>query len=175
MKIVIASKNPVKINATKEAFLKVFSSTAFEFEGVSVPSDVSDQPMSSAEALKGAINRTEKSSTEILDADYYVGLEGGVEDCDGKMYSFAWVAVRDNHGKMGTGKTGEFVLPPKVRELILNGIELGNADDIVFGKSNSKQTNGAIGILTNDIIDRAALYTPAVIFALIPFVKPELY
>lgn len=174
MKVIIASKNPVKINATKDAFSKVFPGTTFIFEGVSVPSGVCDQPMSNLEALTGATNRANKAA-EDSDGDYFVGLEGGVEERDGKMYSFAWIAVRDKQGKIGVGKTGEFVLPPKVRELILGGMELGNADDIVFGKSNSKQTNGAIGILTNDVIDRAALYTPAVIFALIPFLKAELY
>ncbi|MDO8512630.1 MAG: inosine/xanthosine triphosphatase [bacterium] len=175
MKVVIASKNPVKITSTKTAFTKVFPNLTFEFEGISVPSGVCDQPMSSIEALTGATNRAEKAALTIPDADYFVGLEGGVEDRDGKLYSFSWIVVRDKTGKLGMGKSGEFVLPPKVRELILDGMELGHADDIVFGKKDSKLTNGAIGILTNDIIDRAGLYTPAVIFALIPFLNPELY
>ena len=34
-KVIIASKNPVKINATKKAFEEVFNEH-FEFEGVSV-------------------------------------------------------------------------------------------------------------------------------------------
>jgi len=174
MRVIVASKNPVKINSTKSAFAKVFPGQTFTYEDVSVSFSVSDQPLSSLEALTGATNRANKA-VESSNGDYFVGLEGGIEDRDGKMYSFAWIVIRNKTGKFGVGKTGEFVLPPKVRELILGGMELGNADDIVFGKSNSKQTNGAIGILTNDVIERAALYTPAVIFALIPFVKPELY
>jgi non-canonical (house-cleaning) NTP pyrophosphatase len=54
-------------------------------------------------------------------------------------------------------------------------VELGEADDRVFGCNNSKQQNGAIGLLTGDAVDRAGLYVPAVIFALIPFKNPELY
>ena len=42
-KVVIASKNPVKINATKKAFEDVFTD-GFEFEGISTDSLVSDQP-----------------------------------------------------------------------------------------------------------------------------------
>jgi non-canonical (house-cleaning) NTP pyrophosphatase len=53
-------------------------------------------------------------------------------------------------------------------------MELGEADDLVFGQINSKQQNGAIGILTNDLIDRESLYRPAVIMALIPFLNPTL-
>ena len=43
-KVIITSKNPVKINATKKAFENVFNDR-FEFEGVSADSLVSDQPM----------------------------------------------------------------------------------------------------------------------------------
>ena len=55
-KVLIASRNPVKINATKKAFEEVFTDR-FEFEGVSADSLVSDQPMSNDETLKGATNR----------------------------------------------------------------------------------------------------------------------
>lgn len=175
MRIIVASKNPVKIAAVRNGFATMFYGEQFEIEGISVPSGVPDQPMSGSEALLGATNRANNAANAVPDADYFVGLEGGVEDKNGEMRSFAWIVVRNRDGKTGKGKTGEFVLPPKVRELILGGMELGNADDVVFGKSNSKQTNGAIGILTHDVIDRAALYTPAVIFALIPFVNNSLY
>ncbi len=46
---------------------------------------------------------------------------------------------------------------------------------MVFGRTNSKQGNGAVGLLTGDVIDRAAYYVHAVILALIPFRNPELY
>ena len=40
---------------------------------------------------------------------------------------------------------------------------------IVFGRDNSKQANGAIGLLTDDLVDREAYYTHAMIMALVPF------
>jgi non-canonical (house-cleaning) NTP pyrophosphatase len=54
-------------------------------------------------------------------------------------------------------------------------MELGDADDLVFARQNSKQKNGAVGLLTADAIDRLELYIPAVIFALIPFKNPLLF
>jgi len=54
-------------------------------------------------------------------------------------------------------------------------MELGDADDLVFRKENSKQQNGAVGLLTNDAITRQSLYQPAVQMAFIPFLNPELY
>jgi len=45
----------------------------------------------------------------------------------------------------------------------------------VFGKENSKQTYGAVGLLTGDVIDRTRFYEDAVVLALIPFRNPDLY
>ena len=59
--------------------------------------------------------------------------------------------------------------------LVREGKELGEADDIVFGKENSKQTYGAVGLLTGDVIDRTRFYEDAVVLALIPFRNPDLY
>jgi len=46
---------------------------------------------------------------------------------------------------------------------------------MVFTQSNSKQQNGAVGLLTHDVISRKSLYVPAVQLAYIPFLNPELY
>lgn len=174
-KIIIASKNPVKIKASLQAFQRLFPGQTFETEGVSVPSGVKDQPNSDHESFQGAKNRAENASQTQPEADFWVGLEGGIEDKNGEMESFAWIVVKDKQGYFGKGKTGTFFLPPQVRELILQGKELGDADDIVFGKSNSKQENGAIGILTGDAIDRTSFYTEATILALLPFKNRMLY
>jgi non-canonical (house-cleaning) NTP pyrophosphatase len=62
-----------------------------------------------------------------------------------------------------------------VADLVRHGMELGHADDQVFGRNNSKQMNGAVGILTANAIDREELYAHAVMLALIPFLNPTLY
>lgn len=175
MHIVIASKNPVKIEATRAGFVAMFPDQELITEGVSVPSGVSEQPINNEEIVTGAENRARNAAKMFPTGDFFVGLEGGVEDKEGKMHSFAWIAICDKAGKIGFGKTGEFILPQKVRELILGGMELGHADDLVFGKTNSKQENGAVGILTDNAIERAEFYKQAVIFALIPFKNPTLY
>jgi non-canonical (house-cleaning) NTP pyrophosphatase len=45
----------------------------------------------------------------------------------------------------------------------------------VFGQNNTKQKMGTVGVLTENVIDRTEYYKQAVIFALIPFINPELY
>tara|TARA_Y100000994_G_C15558043_1_gene387062 strand:+ start:195 stop:713 length:519 start_codon:yes stop_codon:yes gene_type:complete len=170
-KVLIASKNPVKINATKKAFEDVFTDH-FEFEGVSADSLVSDQPMSNDETLKGANNRLQ--NIQHLEADYLVSIEGGVDLLDSNYEAFAWIIISDKN-KVGKAKTATFPLPSKISHLIKDGYELGDADDMVFKRSNSKQKNGAIGILTDDIIDRTEYYYHAIILALIPFINPNYY
>lgn len=173
-KIIVASKNPVKINAVKNGFEKMFPNQKFEFIGISVPSDVADQPFCNSETFLGAKNRADNASKEIKDAHFYVGIEGGIEQIEDEMEAFAWIFVK-SEGKYGKSKTATFFLPKQVVQLIKEGKELGDADDIVFNKTNSKQENGAVGILTGNIIDRTKYYTEAVILALIPFKNNDLY
>ena len=175
MKIVIASKNPVKINATLNGFKKMFPEATFEVEGISVSLDVSEQPRSDTETFTGALNRVNSASGEIRQSDFWVGIEGGIEEKGSDMEAFAWVVIKSKENKYGKGRTGTFFLPSKVAELIKQGKELGEADDLVFGRNNSKQENGAVGILTGDVLDRTKYYTEAVVLALIPFKNEELY
>lgn len=172
--IVVASGNPVKINAVKAGFQKIFPLLEFHFKGIAVPSNVQEQPMDDETTILGAMNRVENARDKEQTADFWVGIEGGVEISGDGMQAFAWVVIRSG-GTVGKARTAAFFLPEKVRELVESGKELGEADDIVFGHSNSKQKNGASGLLTGNIVDRTALYTQAVILALIPFRNPDLY
>jgi inosine/xanthosine triphosphatase len=172
-KVVVASKNPVKINAARMGFEKMFQNEEFEFIGISVNSGVPDQPLSCDETKYGAINRVDNAE-KIMDADFWVGMEGGIEKVGDEMEAFAWIVIKSAR-KYGRSKTATFHLPKKIVELIDQGKELGEADDIVFGGNNSKQKNGAVGILTGDIIDRANYYTNAMVLALIPFKNKLLY
>lgn len=172
--VVIASENPVKINSVKEGFHKMFPGEDFSFSGVSVPSNVSDQPISNSETFKGALNRADFASDKSSGADFYVGIEGGVQLDGDEMESFAWVVIRSGE-RIGKSRTASFYLPKEIVKLIKGGKELGEADDIVFKCINSKQENGAVGILTDNIIDRTKYYTEAVVLSLIPFKNKEIY
>jgi inosine/xanthosine triphosphatase len=173
-KIVVASHNPVKIRAALEGFQRMFPGEKFVTEAVSVASGVNHQPRSDEETWRGAYQRVQNAAHLLPGADFWVGIEGGVEDMDGEMAAFAWVVVKSSR-QVGKGRSGTFFLPHKVAELIRAGKELGEADDLVFQKMNSKQHNGAIGLLTGNVIDRAALYEQAVILALVPFKNADLY
>jgi inosine/xanthosine triphosphatase len=115
-----------------------------------------------------------KNLKGLTTADYYVSMEGGVEFKEQDLECFAWMII-ESHELQGKARTGTFFLPHKVGELIQQGMELGDADDVVFGGTNSKQKNGSIGILTKDVLTRTSFYTEALIMALIPFHNESLY
>lgn len=172
--LVIASTNPVKIQAAVNGFQRLFPGSELNVIAASVSSEVAHQPMSDEETLRGALNRSANAQASYPQADYWIGIEGGVQPIGSEMTAFAWIVVRSKE-MIGKGRTGTFFLPPAVAELIRQGKELGEADDIVFGRSNSKQDNGAVGLLTGNVIDRAQLYEHAMILALIPFTNKPLY
>ncbi len=166
--IIIASRNPVKITAVRKGFLRMFPEAAFTFRGVELPSGVGDQPMSDAETRRGARNRAGRAAAAFPQADYWVGIEGGLHPDGETFLALAWVCVLSAAGGRGEARTGAFHIPPPVAALVRQGMELGDADDVVFGENNSKQKNGAVGLLTGNLIDRARFYEQAVILALIP-------
>lgn len=174
MKILVASKNPVKINAVKNGFKRMFPTAQFDVSSVGVPSDVSNQPIGDRETYEGAYNRASNAKNLNTKADLYIGIEGGVAFDNEEMQAFAWVVVLSSD-QLGKARTSTFYLPKAVARLVKEGKELGEADDIIFNQHNSKQAGGAIGILTKNVIDRTQYYAEAVVLAMIPFKNTNLY
>lgn len=174
LRLIVASKNPVKIDAAVGALQQMFPDTLVKHLGLSVPSDVPAQPMSDEETLLGAQNRANNAKQGHPDADMWIGIEGGVQVINNELTAFAWVVVL-SESLEGKARSGAFFLPKAVAELVEQGIELGLADDMVFGSKNSKQAGGAVGLLTQNVLNRKQLYEQAVILALVPFKNKQLY
>ncbi|MDJ0836925.1 MAG: inosine/xanthosine triphosphatase [Acidobacteriota bacterium] len=173
-KVVVASGNPVKLRAVQDGFLAMFPERNFQWETVSVPSGVADQPLSDGETLRGAMNRVAGAREKLPDARFWVGLEGGMQNREGKLEAFAWIVVQ-SADRTGRSRTGSFFIPDEIADLVQGGMELGRANDRVFSRIDSKRKEGATGILTGGVIERATFYSPSVILALIPFKNPTLY
>jgi len=175
-KVYIGSENPVKIECTSKGFKEVYKDISdYLFIGKSAPSGVGEQPINNEETLQGAKNRVKYLKEKYPDGEFYVGIEGGIQTIGDEMEAFAWIVIANKSGLVGKAQTSTFQLPPRIVELIHQGVELGHADDIVFNRQNSKQGNGAVGILTGDVIDRVEYYRHAVILALVPFINKSLY
>jgi inosine/xanthosine triphosphatase len=165
--IAVGSKNPVKLAAARAVATRLVSQVTVE--AAEVPSGVPDQPFGDDETIRGALARA-RAAREMLDADFGIGLEGGVvEMADGTMRTCAWAAVVSRSGRHGVGGSLAMPLPDRVAELVRSGMELGHAMDKLTGHSNTKHGSGAVGILTAGLVDRQAAYEVLVAYAMAPF------
>lgn len=176
MKILVGSKNPVKINSVKEAFEKYF--TDVEVFGVEVSSGVPAQPIND-ETYEGArtraMNLKKTNDEQKLYADYFVGIEGGIQKQFGRWFAFGCMCIIDNDAKIGFGTSPHFELPHSVIDKLLAGIELGDVMDEIMNMENTKQKHGAIGYFTNGVMERKELYLQGLIVAIIPFLHTKLF
>jgi inosine/xanthosine triphosphatase len=172
MKIVVASKNPVKLNAAKFAFQSVFANQDTHIISVDADSGVPSQPMSYAQTREGARNRVLNSYQ--YKADYYIAYEGGVEVFEDGPKTFAVICI-SNGRHMIYGQTATLPLPMGIYQQLLDGVELGDAMDKLFNTHNIKQKGGAIGQLTSGVETRLSIYQSATVLALSYFAHPSLY
>jgi inosine/xanthosine triphosphatase len=169
MKIFVASKNPVKINAVTIAASETYPDA--EVIGISVESGVSAQPMTDQETLTGSINRAKALKKEVLSKKYcssdeeaiFIGAEGGVyhprfAKREKELWSTVWISVLDHNDQIYSASGARFCLPQVLADGILTGKELGTVMGNLFDDPNLKQKSGAIGVLTKNFIDRTEEY-----------------
>lgn len=176
MKILVGSKNPVKIEAVKEAFSSYFKD--IEVEGIEARSSVPDQPIDE-ETFEGAEHRAKviKKLNEKanIGGSYFVGIEGGILNIYSKWFGIGVVCIIDEKDNFGFGTSPMFEIWGEAIEEVLDGKELGDVMAEVTGDSEVKRKGGAVGYLTDGAVLRKDLYTSAIKLALIPLLKEDLY
>jgi inosine/xanthosine triphosphatase len=167
--VAVGSLNPVKIAAVRAVVQRVWPEAVVA--GAAVESGVSHQPLSDEEAIAGATQRAHLART-AGDADLGVGLEGNTVDTTYGMFTTGWAAVTDQAGTLSLGSSGRLPLPGRVAHGVRQGCELGPLMDELAGEHNTKQRQGAVGILTNGLFTRQAALEIAVLYALARFLHP---
>ncbi len=165
-RIAVGSTNPVKLESVREAAAQIFENEAIEVIAVAAESGVSVQPMGDAETMAGASQRAREALTKLPGADIGIGIEGGVDVIDGRLYTFSWCVAINTESRIQCTSTERWELPAPVAVLIRDGLELGDAIDRVYGRDNAKQQEGAVGIVTRGRLTRARAQAPAVLLAL---------
>lgn len=174
MKILMATKNPGKIQGAKEAFEKYFNDV--EIEGISVESNVSNQPFNE-EIFEGAKNRVknlkEYAKENNIQADFYIASEAGIQN----LLSEEWidinaVVIEDKNGFQSVGMSQGFQIPNKYIKDIKE-TELGQVMDKIFSKNELNKGKGGISFLTHGDTTRVDLTRNAFIMALTPHINGE--
>ncbi len=141
--------------------------------GYKVPSGVSDMPLSLQELREGAKNRAQAIIALGIEADYYVGMEGGVfPDPIGPETWMAGVIYIESVHKVGHyGYTTHIRVPDKIRDRLYDG---SNADletimHELAGIESVGEKNGSFGAWSDDMITRTDAFASATQAALAPF------
>ncbi len=162
--VIAATTNPAKIDAIRQAFNDTFGPDSCRLEGIDVDSGVPSQPLGDHQTRSGARNRVMAARQVCPEADFWVGVEAGVE---GNM-TFAWMVVENTHLR-GESRSASLMLPDSILQGIAQGRELGHEMARLTGIENIKHQGGAIGVFTAGILTRTSVYHQALCLALVPF------
>jgi len=177
MKIIVASKNSVKVDAVREVISQYKFLADAKISSAVVASGVSEQPKSLEETVKGAVNRA-IGAFEFC--DYSFGIESGLIEVPytktGFMDTCACVIYdgRQTH----IGLSCAFECPASIMQTVMQErCDLNHAFQKAGLTSNPKLGNadGAIGLLTKGRITRKDYTKQAIMMALIHLENYELY
>ena len=189
IRIAVGSKRTPKLEAVREALVALgpllHPKSRFEVTGFEVETGVSDTPRSRMELMAGARGRCEAlRSVGEQTAAYLVGLEGGLDVIyeDGNeagrplVFLESWAYVSDAGGRGFYGRSGAILLPEALAiEVLDRGTELSRAIEACTGAQGVRDSQGAWGILTKNLINRQESFRVAVISAFAPFFNAALY
>ena len=148
-----------------------------------VKTDAPAMPLTDWELMTGARLRAEAVRNLLvqqkLEADLYVGLEGGFHSIsvDGQWHTFlrGWAYATD-------GDRGSFGMSPSIEvpESIVKSVtqgkrELGLVIDEVAGARDVRSRQGAWGVLSRDLLTRSMSFEAALIAAFAPFYNSQMY
>lgn len=188
MLIAVGSLNPVKIKAVRTAFERFFPEERIDVKGVTVSSNVPDQPIGKKEILTGATNRAEQTLMHYRTEQtgdpqqslptFFIGIEAGfIQLAEELFIDIQLTVIRDSLGKCSVGAGSGLTFPKQVidRLLLDRKTELGNIMAELTGNIRIKHEEGAVGFFSHGIITREEITRQSVEMALIPFISKSYY
>src|SRR5437588_7342513 len=186
-RIALGSDRAAKIMAVRAAIARVAEIDSgwrdANIVARSVKTDAPAMPLTDWELMSGARQRAlavrQTLIEQRLEADLYVGLEGGFHSIsiEGEWHTFlrGWAFVTD--GERGSfGMSPSITLPDEnVKNVIQGKRELGLVIDEIAGARDVRSKQGAWGVLSRDLLTRSMSFEAALIAALAPFYNSALY
>lgn len=173
MKIIVGSKNKIKVEAVKEILKEYSHLSGAQVLEIEVPSEVSDQPKSLEETIAGAMNRARNA---FGDCDYSFGLESGLMVVPNTKSGFMDVcvcAIYDGN-EFHLGLSSAWEAPKSVTEhMVSGGLDMNQA---AFKAGYSTNPNlgaaeGLVGVVTKGRLTRKEYTKQSIITALIHLEK----
>ncbi len=140
-------------------------------------------PLTDWQLMEGARERAlavrDSLHSRRLEADIYVGLEGGFHSISisGEWHTFlrGWAYATDGE-KSAFGAAPSIAVPADIVKRVVEGRrELGAVIDEVTGGRDIRSKQGAWGVLSRDLVTRSMSFEVALIAAFAPFYNPRVY
>ncbi len=169
MRINVGSQNYIKVGAVREAIRDYGFLSNAEVSGLEVSSEISEQPKSVDETIRGAMNRARNA---FQNCNYSFGLEDGLMQVPNTKTGYMNVcacAIYDGQN-YHIGLSSAFEYPNDVTKLVFEEeLDINQAFHRVGLTENPKvgSAEGAIGILTHGRLLRKEYTKQAITMALI--------
>lgn len=169
MKIAIGSTSLQKLKYLKNVLAKIKISN-YEIILNDINSDISEQPLTSAEALKGSINRAKKAYALNKGVNFSLGIEVGYElNAKQKYEIFCWSTIYDGV-RVYSCKSNNFLLPKYHQDKIKAGLYL--SDYVRNFKDDKKYIKNKLGLV---IRNRDVIIKNSIFHVLIYFLNKDEY
>src|SRR5712692_9386268 len=186
-RIALGSDRAAKIMAVRAAIARIAEiDSGWRDASVvarSVKTNAPAMPLTDWELMSGARERAlavrDILVQQKLEADLYVGLEGGFHSIsvDGEWHTFlrGWAFVTDGE-RRSFGMSPSISVPEAIVKDVIGGKrELGIVIDEVAGMRDVRSKQGAWGVLSKNLITLPMTYEAALISAFAPFYNVDLY
>ncbi|MGQ9477779.1 MAG: inosine/xanthosine triphosphatase [Candidatus Bipolaricaulia bacterium] len=175
LKVHVGSQNPLKAEAVRRVFSRILGPVGeLEVSLVKVEPGVPKEPFGEEIAL-GAVRRAKEA---LKGADFGVGIEAGLvwNEALQVYFDVQFCAILDQEGRLTVGHGSGFVYPPKViEEVVKKGRAVGEVMSELTGIPEIGRKAGSVGYLSKGALTRTELTEQAVLAAMIPRIRPELY
>jgi len=173
IRVSVGSTNKVKVDAVRNIFTQAFG--LVEVLSVEPDMTIPSQPFEER-TIQGAIQRA-RSAIEKTKTDFAVGIEAGLfyNKVLRRHLDIQYCAIIDSSGKMTVGHGPGFEYPPEVVKAVLEGGTVGDTMSKITEIEKIGHKMGSVGYLSDGMIDRTSLTEIAVLMALIPRIRKELY
>ena len=185
--IALGSDRAAKIMAVRASIARVakvdHSWTDASVVARAVTTNAPAMPLNDWQLMEGARERAlavrDLLVTRRLDADIYVGLEGGFHSIsiEGEWHTFlrGWAYAFD--GKKGYfGSAPAITVPESIVKKVIDGRrELGVVIDDIAGTRDVRSRQGAWGVLSRDLVTRSMSFELALLAAFAPFYNSKMY
>ena len=192
VRVAVATERRPKVEAVRRALAQLAPLQPDVWSNVelllrSTDSGVRATPLSDAEMRRGARQRaltlydqlTARAAPQAHGGRTLVlGLEGGVHLERDHDETFAWLrgwAFATDGRAAGWGCGPSIALPATLAQAVVDGEDLALVIDRLSGEKDVRSRGGTWGILTRNVLSRAATFEVAVLAALSRFYNPEPY